>query len=128
MSSKNRVHSNWRSITILSDDGKPFQIFPIDETGRLNYSFPRNKRRILIQNDSTNESLQSNNTLNSEQSNDQNVNAKKEVKKSFLPLPILAEPFNEVNLDSIYNNDSDYCEMCEDFFEDLFSPHISLLN
>ena len=41
------MHSNWRQIQVIGDDGSCTHIYTVDETGRMVTRIPRQKRRML---------------------------------------------------------------------------------
>ena len=41
------MHSDWRQIQVIGDDGSCTHIYTVDETGRMVTRIPRQKRRML---------------------------------------------------------------------------------
>lgn len=66
MSWRTRVHSKWRNVLIIRDDGTLKASYRVDSTGRLVQKLPRQRRRILLDRNPNNNNKSENHSLDQE--------------------------------------------------------------
>ena len=120
MSSKERVHSNWRSISIFSEKGSIIRNYPINHTGKLLLSIPRNKRRILNPKSHTDEYIQEiffSNSNDLSQRCDQNPCQKQKLCLPLIRTETDSDPLN--NIEYPFLNSDDTFELSVENFDSL---------